>query len=198
MAIETTPGLFGARADERLALPPAAIEAMLARIAAQLYGDLTASARATAAPTNVARFEQRAVEQLRRAGADSLVVAGAEPVAAQPRARPPPEPAPRRLRPHARRDRAARRRRGAPGSLAELTEAIGAGAVDTLLVVGGNPAYDAPGRRRVRRRAGPRAVQRPPRASTPTRRRGAAAGSCRRRTTTSSGATRSATTAARR
>jgi molybdopterin-containing oxidoreductase family iron-sulfur binding subunit len=144
MAIETTPGLFGARADERLALPPAAIEATLARIGAQLYGDLSAAADKTTVPTNVARFEKRAVEQLRRTGADSLLVAGPT---LSPHSHALVHLLNQRLGAFARTLDAIAPPGGSDttGRLAELTEAIGAGAVDTLLIVGGNPAYDAPG-----------------------------------------------------
>src|SRR5205085_8628610 len=40
IALETAPGLFGARADVRHALPPRRIEALLWRIAAELIGEL--------------------------------------------------------------------------------------------------------------------------------------------------------------
>ncbi|HSC63504.1 MAG TPA: 4Fe-4S dicluster domain-containing protein [Caldimonas sp.] len=144
LAIETTPGLFGARADERLPLPPAAIEAILARIAARLYGDLPAAAAAQPMPEGAARFEQRVFEQLRQNGADSLVIVG------------PSLSAPTHALVHLLNQRLGAfgrtldaieppDRDETAGSLTELTEAIDAGAVDTLLILGGNPAYDAPG-----------------------------------------------------
>ena len=142
MAAETTPGLFGARADERLALSPAVIEAVLARIAAQLFGDLPLAAQKTAASADVDRFERRAVEHLRRTGADSLVIAGAS---LSPRGHALVHLLNQRLGAFGRTLDALAPSDGEPGSLAELTAAIDAGAVDTLLVIGGNPAYDAPG-----------------------------------------------------
>ena len=143
MAVETTPGLFGARADERLALAPAAIEAMLARIAAKLHADLPAAAPADV-PASVARFEQRAVARLQRHGGDSLVVAGP---ALSAHAHALVHLLNRRLGAFGRTLDAIAPLEGdeAAGSLAELSEAIGAGDVDTLLILGGNPAYDAPG-----------------------------------------------------
>ena len=132
MAAETTPGLFGARADERLALPPAAIEAMLARIAAQLYGDLPSAAEKTAPSANIARFERLAVEQLKRTGENSLVMAGAS---LSPHSHALVHLLNQRLGAFGRTlDAIAPSDGESAGSLAELTEAIGAGAVDTLLV----------------------------------------------------------------
>ncbi len=46
-------------------------------------------------------------------------------------------------------------------SLRELVRDMNAGVVDTLIILGGNPAYDAPGRPRVRQGAGERQGQAP-------------------------------------
>ena len=158
MALEATPGLFGARADERLARPPAAIEASLWRIAAQLHADLPPPPQASVADEASKRFEARAAARLRRHGADSLIVAGDS------------LSAPSQALVHLLNQRQGAVGRtldfiavpglqaagdgapasgeaaplGAPGTLAELTAAMQAGEVDTLLVLGGNPAYDAP------------------------------------------------------
>ncbi|MFP5405777.1 MAG: hypothetical protein ACLGHY_05380, partial [Gammaproteobacteria bacterium] len=144
VAVETTPGLFGARADERLALPPSRIEALTWGIASRLFADIASPA--TPADAAAAAVETRWAEQLRRHARESLVIAG-------PNLSPathalvhllnqrlgayghtvdgiaPPD-SPQAL--------------GSPGSLAELTQAMTDGTVDTLLILGGNPAYDAP------------------------------------------------------
>ena len=142
MAVETTPGLFGVRADERLALPPAGVEALIRRVATKLHADLPAPGEA-AADAATARFEQRLVAALREHGGDSLIVAGANLTSAT------------HALVHLLNQRLGALGRtldliaptdgGADaGSLAELTEALQAGAVDTLLILGGNQAYDAP------------------------------------------------------
>jgi Fe-S-cluster-containing dehydrogenase component len=138
-AAEVTPGLFGARADDRIALAPAAIDAMLARVAARLSG--AAPEHPPAGPA--AQFESRLVAALQAAGPDSLILPGAclapashalvhtlhqrlsaagrtldliEPLAMAPEA----------------------------GSLPELVRDMQAGAVDRLLILDSNPVYDAP------------------------------------------------------
>jgi len=141
MALETTPGLFGVRAEERLALPPPAIEALIWRVAARLHGDLPA-ASAAAADAATTRFEARLVDALRRHGADSLIVAGNHL-----------SPATHAL------VLLLNQRQGAFGrtldaiappagdgadSIEALAGALHAGAVEALLIIGGNPAYDAP------------------------------------------------------
>ncbi|MDZ5457345.1 4Fe-4S dicluster domain-containing protein [Azohydromonas lata] len=140
-AAEVAPGLFGARADERLALPPHRIEALLWRLARHWWAGLPAPSPAEGAE---AVFEARVLRALQEAGPDALVVAGhglsadahalalalnqrlgaagrtldfIEPADAAPQA----------------------------GTLAELARALQAGAVDTLVVLDSNPAYDAPG-----------------------------------------------------
>ena len=139
VAVETSPGLFGARADERIALAPAAIEALVE----ELDGLLGDPGRGSAAASPLA---QRLAARLRAVGAQGLLIAG----------------------PHLSPAACARvatihQRLGAigrtivpidppdrldglePGSLASLADSVRAGRVETLLVVGGNPAYDSPG-----------------------------------------------------
>jgi molybdopterin-containing oxidoreductase family iron-sulfur binding subunit len=142
-ACESTPGLLGAAADERLALSPAHIERSIYRIARALGLDV---AEIPAGDERVRRFEARLLEAAGRheghclfvagdglsAGAHALVHAlnhrlgGAartveyvSPVAARP-----PDEA---------------------GALAGLCARMRAGEIDTLMIVGGNPVYDAPG-----------------------------------------------------
>ncbi|HEX4511752.1 MAG TPA: hypothetical protein VH328_16810, partial [Burkholderiaceae bacterium] len=83
-AAEATPGLFGARADRRIALSPARIEALLWRVASHWFADL-APAATLAASTNslqekadaaVASFERQVVAALQAAGTDAVLVGG--------------------------------------------------------------------------------------------------------------------------
>ena len=146
IAVETTPGLFGARADGRLALPPAAIEAVVERVAAHWLPGIAAADNAGCGrfATQIA-FEARTIAALQAAGLDAPLV----------------------HRGRRRKARAAHavvlalnQRLGAVGrtvryiaapdgdalpGLAPLREAIDSGEVEALLVLGGNPAYDAPG-----------------------------------------------------
>jgi molybdopterin-containing oxidoreductase family iron-sulfur binding subunit len=143
LAAECTPGLFGARADHRIARTPAAVEALLRRVAAAWLPE--AAAAGDPPPDEAeARFVRRAVAALRAAGADALVVTGPG-LSAQAHALghalnaalgapgrtlaliTPPDAAP------------------AAGTLPELARALAAGEVDTLVVLDANPAYDAPG-----------------------------------------------------
>ncbi len=150
-AAEATPGLFGARADRRVALSPARIEQTLWRIASHWFAELppsdasaTDTQRADApADARTLAFETRAIAALRAAGADALVIGGA---GLSPQA-------------HAL-VHAFNQRLGAvgrtvdlieppdacdgAGTLADLAQALAAGSVDTLLVIGANPAYAAP------------------------------------------------------
>jgi molybdopterin-containing oxidoreductase family iron-sulfur binding subunit len=136
-AVESTPGLFGARADHRVALSPARTEALLRRVAAHWLPGLPADERPDAAA-----FEAQLVAALDAAGPDALVIGGPG-LSAQGHALV-----------HALNDRLGARSRTvdliAPpdacegaGSLADLVQALDAGAVDTLLVIGANPAYAA-------------------------------------------------------
>ncbi len=145
-AVESTPGLFGTRADDRLALPPPRIDALVARIAAALDVPGAGGGAPDADPA-VRAFEARLLAALRHAGAAALVLPGPA-LAAATHARlhalhahlgavgrtlryiePPEQPAALDLQP-----------------FSPLVEAANADAVDTLLVLGGNPAYDAPAR----------------------------------------------------
>ncbi len=141
-AAEATPGLFGARADRRVALSPDRIEGLLWRIAGHWMPQVAPGGEPAPDPA-VAAFEQRAVAALREAGESALVIAGAglsaeahalvfalnERLGAIGRTMTliaPPDAVPE------------------AGTLAELVDALQAGSVDTLLVLGANPAYDAP------------------------------------------------------
>ena len=138
-AVEATPGLFGARADHRLALAPARIEGVLQRVAAHWIAPIDA----LEPDPETADFEARLVAALQAAGPDAVVIGGAG------------------LSPEAHalvlalNQRIGAVGRGvdfiAPpdeahgaGTLADLIDALNAGHVDTLLVLGANPAYAAP------------------------------------------------------
>jgi len=139
LAAEVQPGLFGARADRRIALSPARIDALVARIAAHwLPGHEEAEL-----PPDAAAFASLAIDALAAAGPDALLVAGPG-LSARTHALvhalnqhlgaigrtvdliAPPDAAPE------------------AGSLTELVRALEAGTVDTLVIVDANPAYDAP------------------------------------------------------
>jgi Fe-S-cluster-containing dehydrogenase component len=72
-AVEATPGLFGARADHRIALPPERIDRLIARVAAQLLGGDAAEITGEAPEP----FESELIAALRAAGSAGLIVAGA-------------------------------------------------------------------------------------------------------------------------
>ena len=140
-AAEATPGLFGARADHRIALSPARIEELLWRVASHWMPEIGVEDRAE--DPAVAAFESRVVTALCEAGDLSLVIGGSG-LSAEAHALilmlnerlgaigrsvaliEPPDAAPN------------------AGTLAELVDALKAGSVDTLLVLGADPAYDAP------------------------------------------------------
>jgi molybdopterin-containing oxidoreductase family iron-sulfur binding subunit len=139
-AIEASPTLFGARADERVPMAPAQIEALLDEFSS-LFAATNAGRAGTTSPLAL-----RLAAALRDAGAASLIVAGPSLSA----------------RTHAQVAGLNQRLDAVgytldaiepldrvegleTGSLADLTDAIEHGSIDTLLVVGGNPAYDAPG-----------------------------------------------------
>ncbi|MBL8287129.1 MAG: 4Fe-4S dicluster domain-containing protein [Rubrivivax sp.] len=136
-AAEVSSGLFGARAERRVALPPALIEALLRRVAAPWLG----TEGGMSSPGDP--FEREVLQALRQAGPDALVIAG------------------RGLSADAHGlVLALNQRLGAygrtldlidaptalpqAGTLSELVQALEGGAVDTLVIVGANPAYDAP------------------------------------------------------
>jgi molybdopterin-containing oxidoreductase family iron-sulfur binding subunit len=138
IALEATPGLFGARADWRVALPPARIEAMLAGIAASLSGESGESGGREAG------IEQRIAAALRTAGSEALLVAGR---GLSPQAHALVHALNQRLGAFGRSIEWIEPPAAAPeaGSIAELVQALHAGEVDTLLMFDVNPAYDAPG-----------------------------------------------------
>ena len=94
-------------------------------------------------------------------------------------------------------DRAGRRRRRLAAAVPRRARrtTCSAGKVDTLLILGANPVYDAPADLDFAARAAARAVLGQPRRSTTTRRRSPARGTCPRRTNTKRGATRAPSTA---
>jgi MoCo/4Fe-4S cofactor protein with predicted Tat translocation signal len=136
VAVESTPSLVGARADEHIVLRPREVEAF-ARALATVVGTTGPSGDAHPAA-------ERLASALRDAGPRGLVAVGRE----QP-------PAVHALA------HAINTRLGAFGttvraiepvlpiapdtqSIADLARAIAAGTVSHLLILGGNPAYDAP------------------------------------------------------
>ncbi len=145
-AVETTPGLFGARADERVAMAPAAIEALVDELAAGLAAVAGSPSIGSPPAAPVSPLSRRLIGHLSSAGKAALVVVGPALSA----------------RCHAQ-VAAIHHRLGAfghsldaiepvdgvdglaPRSLSDLVDAMDGGAVDSLFIVGGNPAYDAPG-----------------------------------------------------
>jgi molybdopterin-containing oxidoreductase family iron-sulfur binding subunit len=136
VAIESTPSLAGARADERIVLRPREIEGFARALPAALESNEPVAAAPPAA--------MQLAAELRRAGRRALIVVGRE----QP-------PVVHALAHaiHVRLDAfgttlraidlvlpASARTR----SIADLATAIAAGSVSRLLILGGNPAYDAP------------------------------------------------------
>lgn len=144
-AVDTSPGLFSARADHRIALSPADTEALLGRMARQLLPDVTsADTPPPAAPPleGLADFENRLLRALREAGGQGLLIAGPQLSGAA-------HALVHLLNWHL--GHAGRTldyiEPTAPlgeHMLAGLCEAMHAGEVDTLVMLGTNPAYDAP------------------------------------------------------
>ena len=131
IAVESTPGLTGARADRRLALRPAEVEPFARAVAAAL----------DVAPAAPAHPEAAAIAAaLRRTGPEALVAAG--------RGQPAVVHALAAAMNAALGSRAVRHVApvlpDAPG-MAPLLEEMAAGAVRRLLLLGVNPAYDTPG-----------------------------------------------------
>ncbi|QHI97385.1 4Fe-4S dicluster domain-containing protein [Xylophilus rhododendri] len=141
-AVETAPGLFGARADRRIALCPAEIESLLWRIAHRIAPDL---APAPGGSGPAPRAEAQIAAALQAAGPDALLMPG------------PALSADSHALVHA-----LHRRLGAlgrtldliappelpsspAGDLQGLAAALRRGEVETLLVLDANPAYDTPG-----------------------------------------------------
>ncbi len=140
--VESSPTVSAAQADHRLALPPEGVAAFAAALAAEVGVGGAAGATADA---NIATWAKAVGDDLKAHRSRGAVIAGecappavhvlahainealgnfgtavilTEPVEAQPE------------------DQLA--------SIAALTEAMKAGKVDTLLILGGNPVYDAP------------------------------------------------------
>lgn len=141
-AVEATPGRFGAHAAHRIALSPPRIEALLWRLASHWMPEITSDDAGTGDPA-VGAFEEQLVEALRAAADAALVIAGTG-LSAEAHAL----------------VFALNQRLGAVGrtltlieppdaaqgvgTLADLVHALQDGSVDTLVVIGSNPAYDAP------------------------------------------------------
>jgi molybdopterin-containing oxidoreductase family iron-sulfur binding subunit len=141
-AAEATPGLFGAHAGLRVALSPARIEVLLWRLAAHWMPEIP-PADVEPVDAQADAFEAQVVAALRAAGDAALVIGGAG-LSAEAQAL----------------VLALNQRLGAigqtltlidppdatqgAGTLADLVDALRDDSVDTLLVVGANPAYDAP------------------------------------------------------
>ncbi len=148
LAVEVAPGLFGARADARIALPPARIEGLLQRLCSALLpgdggGVLSAPLAGDGAGAAEQAFERAALQALRAAGPDALLLAcgGLS--------------APGHALALALNHRLGAVGRGLllidppdaaadAGGLAELAQALHAGAVSTLLLLGANPALQTP------------------------------------------------------
>jgi MoCo/4Fe-4S cofactor protein with predicted Tat translocation signal len=136
-AVESRPSLVGARADERLVLRPRDLEPFV-------HGLASALEAATSPPGEMHPAAIKLAERLHRAGARGLVVAGRE------------QPA----RVHAlafsinarigalgttiRMIDPVRPASGEVDSLVDLVDEMVAGRVSRLLILGGNPAYNAP------------------------------------------------------
>lgn len=137
VAVETCPSLVGARADERLALRPRDMEPFAQGLAAAL--DVGGARSSNAYPV-----ASRLADDLRRAGSRGLVAAGREQ---------PPQVHALALAINARLGafgttiRAIEPVRPATGEVEDiraLGEAMAAGQVSRLVILGGNPAYTAP------------------------------------------------------
>ncbi|HEX7636521.1 MAG TPA: molybdopterin oxidoreductase, partial [Noviherbaspirillum sp.] len=144
-ALEATPGLLGAMADNRLAMPPHDIERTVWRIAARLGMTGLPSDMPHASDTRAGRWEAVLAERLLRYRGASLLVAGGS-MSARTRALVhrmnaylgnvgktviPIAPVEARAQNHAE-------------SLAALVDEMRAGAVTSLVMFDVNPAYDAP------------------------------------------------------
>jgi Fe-S-cluster-containing dehydrogenase component len=140
-ALETTPSLEGAMADERLALPPAELERSIWRLAARLGVGNAAFEN----DPRTARWEAAVAASLNAHRGQALVIAGdtlsAETIALV-----------HALNAHLGNvgntihyiERVTAGPDDHLASLHDLTRALLGGEVDTLIVLGGNPAYDAP------------------------------------------------------
>ncbi|HJV53579.1 MAG TPA: 4Fe-4S dicluster domain-containing protein [Noviherbaspirillum sp.] len=144
-ALEASPGLLGAMADNRLALPPHDIERVVWRIAARLGMGAVPSNVPPAGNERAARWEEVLARRLAAHRGASLVIAGGS---ISPRTRAlvhlmnaylgnlgktviPVAPAEARPQPHAQ-------------SIAALADDMRAGSVRALILLETNPVYDAP------------------------------------------------------
>jgi molybdopterin-containing oxidoreductase family iron-sulfur binding subunit len=134
-AIEAAPTLTGANADHRLALAPDAIGAAAVALAARLGAGVTAPALPAAAE----RFVRAVADDLLNRTGRALVLAGAT------------QPAEVHALAHwinhrlqAPIDRVAPPDTAPEGTLADLVRDMEGGRVETLFILGANPAYDAP------------------------------------------------------
>jgi molybdopterin-containing oxidoreductase family iron-sulfur binding subunit len=144
-AAETSPGLMGAKADHRLALPPQEIDAMAWRLARALGMPGLPSELPSAPNAEIDRWEKALATRLRQSRGVSVIAAGGS---VSPRTRALAHAmnaylgnlgksviliAPVRAAPqhHAQ-------------SIAALAEDMRSGAVNSLFVIDANPVYDAP------------------------------------------------------
>jgi Fe-S-cluster-containing dehydrogenase component len=138
-ALESSPGLVGAAADDRLALPPREIERSVFRMA-HAFG---VGPGAPPADSRVAAWESRVLRALREHAGECLLVAGESASAAV----------------HALVHALNHRLGSAAGtfrhvepvahsdaaqSITELAARMAAGEIEALIAIGVNPAYDAP------------------------------------------------------
>jgi molybdopterin-containing oxidoreductase family iron-sulfur binding subunit len=142
IALETAPSLFGARADERWALAPPAIEQVLWRAAVPLLpglariegGDASLDPIAARLSASLARYRGRALLW----GGPALSPASQGLVLALNQALGTAAGTSALIAPPDQHDGLP-----APGTLADLVQSIDGGAESTLLILGGNPGYSA-------------------------------------------------------
>ncbi|MGP0062249.1 MAG: 4Fe-4S dicluster domain-containing protein [Isosphaeraceae bacterium] len=144
--VESTPTITGASSDHRLPVASRDIASIARAIAGALgVGPSTVEQSLADAVKPHARWIDAMARDLKAAGARGLVIAGD--------AQPPEVHALANLINHALGavgqaveflERADAGPAGHAGSIHELSEGIVAGKVDTLIILGGNPAYDAP------------------------------------------------------
>jgi molybdopterin-containing oxidoreductase family iron-sulfur binding subunit len=143
-AVESVLSLTGANADHRLALAPALLPAFLAAVARELGVATVAGAPLAALPAAHAARARVVARDLRSAGSAGLVAVGrCQPAAMHALALAINEglgSVGNTLTLHPLDDVAS----GTTAELAALADAMRAGSVDTLVVLGGNPVYDAP------------------------------------------------------
>jgi len=129
----------GSVADARMAARPAVIEQMLEAVQVLLASP--DAAMPTGLGDREAGFARKIVRELRGAGRDAVVAVGDR---LSPQAHALGHAINMRLQNTGRTVRYISEPTAGDATLAELATAINAGNVDTLLVVGGNPAFDAP------------------------------------------------------